>query len=42
MAESAGFASDLQGKPLGPTSTKFIISNPKLHAQIVRELELKS
>lgn len=42
MAESAGFASDLQGKALGPTSTKFIISNPKLHAQIVRELELKS
>ncbi len=42
MAESAGFASDLQGKPLGPTSTKFIISNPKLHSQIVRELELKA
>lgn len=42
MAESAGFASDLQGKPLGPTSTKFIIANPKLHSKILRELELKS
>lgn len=42
MAESAGFASDLQGKPLGPTSTKFILANPKLHSQIVKALELKS
>ncbi|RYG62104.1 MAG: hypothetical protein EON60_00980 [Alphaproteobacteria bacterium] len=35
MAESAGFASDLKGKPLGPNSTTLIAANPKLHAKVV-------
>ncbi|RYG61157.1 MAG: hypothetical protein EON60_04585 [Alphaproteobacteria bacterium] len=38
MAESAGFASDLKGKPLGPTSTTLIAANPKLHAKVVKLL----
>lgn len=36
MAESAGFASDMQGKPLGPKSTTIVAANPKLHAQILK------
>lgn len=38
MAESAGFASDLKGKPLGPDSTTLIAANPKLHAKVVKLL----
>ncbi len=39
MAESAGFASDLGGKPLGPKSETLLVANPKLHALAVRELK---
>jgi fructose-1,6-bisphosphatase/inositol monophosphatase family enzyme len=35
MAERAGFASDMKGKPLGPDSTTMVIANPKLHAKVV-------
>ena len=35
MAESAGFASDMKGKPLGPDSTTLVIANPKLHSKVV-------
>lgn len=38
MAESAGFASDMKGKPLGPNSTTLIAANPKLHAKVVKLL----
>ena len=38
MAESAGFASDIKGKALGPTSETMIVANPKLHAQVVKKL----
>ena len=36
MAESAGFASDVKGKPLGPDSTTMVVANPKLHAKLVK------
>jgi hypothetical protein len=39
MAESAGFASDIKGKPLGPDSTTMIVANPKLHAKVVALLK---
>ena len=35
MAESAGFASDVKGKPLGPDSSSMIVANPKLHGKVV-------
>jgi len=35
LAESAGFASDLKGKPLGPDSTTLVIANPKLHSKVI-------
>ena len=38
MAESAGFASDMKGKPLGPDSTTMVVANPKLHGKIVKAL----
>ena len=40
LAESAGFASDLNGKPLGPQSDTLLVANPKLHALAVRELKV--
>lgn len=38
MAESGGFASDLKGKALGPTSDTMVMANPKLHGQVVKLL----
>lgn len=38
MAESAGFASDLKGKPLGPDSKTMVVANPKLHPKLVKLL----
>jgi len=38
MAESAGFASDIKGKALGPDSTTMVCANPKLHTKIVKLL----
>lgn len=38
MAESAGFASDVKGKALGPDSTTMVVANPKLHGKIVKLL----
>lgn len=35
MAESAGFASDMKGKALGPDSTTMVVANPKLHSKVV-------
>ena len=39
MAESAGFASDMKGKALGPASTTLIAANPKLHSKVVALLK---
>lgn len=39
MAESAGFASDVKGKALGPDSTTMVVANPKLHSKIVALLK---
>lgn len=38
LAESAGFASDVKGKPLGPDSTTLVAANPKLHGKVVKLL----
>jgi|GEM_PF-3884673 len=35
MAESGGFAGDMKGKPLGPSSEAMVIANPRLHSKIV-------
>lgn len=39
MAESAGFASDMKGKALGPASETLVVGNPKLQAQLVKLLK---
>jgi DNA uptake protein ComE-like DNA-binding protein len=39
LAESGGFASDIKGKPLGPDSDTLVVSNTKLHAQLVALLK---
>lgn len=39
MAESAGFASDMEGKPLHPASTTVLTANPRLHAKVVALLK---
>lgn len=38
MAESAGFASDVKGKALGPDSTTMVVANPKLHGKVIKLL----